>query len=113
MYIMEINIRPSLRQKQRAAEINGSANGSSVPGQEAEQERQDERDGEILRTMWIMIAYGLGIFLGGFAIWNLDNIYCSKLRKWRHEIGLPWGIVLEGHGWWHVMTGIGAYYYIV
>ena len=26
---------------------------------------------------------------------------------------MPWGFVLEGHGWWHLMTGIGAYCYIV
>jgi dihydroceramidase len=26
---------------------------------------------------------------------------------------MPWGFVLEGHGWWHLMTGIGAYDYIV
>ncbi|KAF2094544.1 alkaline phytoceramidase [Rhizodiscina lignyota] len=75
-------------------------------------ERQDRRDGEILRTMWIMIACGLSIFLGGFAIWNLDNKYCTTIRRWRREIGLPWGIFLEGHGWWHLMTGIGAYFYI-
>ena len=52
-------------------------------------------------------------FLGGFALWNLDNIYCSKLKAWRHELGLPWGILLEGHGWWHLMTGTGAYFYLV
>jgi hypothetical protein len=46
------------------------------------------------------IGFGLSIFLGGFAIWHLDNEYCSKLIKWRREIGMPWGFVLEGHGWW-------------
>ncbi|KAM5480509.1 alkaline ceramidase ydc1 [Microsporum audouinii] len=59
-----------------------------------------------------MVAYGLSTFLGGFAIWNLDNEYCSNLRTWRRELGLPWGILLEGHGWWHLLTGIGAYMYI-
>jgi dihydroceramidase len=75
--------------------------------------REDARDAIIVRKMWSLIAVGLSIFLGGFAIWNLDNIYCSKLRSWRHEVGLPWGIFLEGHGWWHLMTGTGAYFYIV
>jgi len=65
-----------------------------------ELKRRDARDLKILRMMWIMIGYGLSVFLGAFFIWNLDNIYCGKLRRWRREIGLPWGIVLEGHGWW-------------
>ena len=108
LYIMEINIRPSLREKKKASESNGSANGSATasangtltPTEKVEQKRQDTRDIEILNTMWKMIAYGLSIFLGGFAIWNLDNVYCSNLRHLRREIGLPWGILLEGHGWW-------------
>ena len=70
--------------------------------QKAEQQRQDKRDRETLRTMWLMIACGLGIFLGGFGIWTLDNVYCSSLRRWRRQVGLPWGILLEGHGWWYV-----------
>ncbi|EHK96863.1 putative Alkaline ceramidase 3 [Glarea lozoyensis 74030] len=32
---------------------------------------------------------------------------------WRRKIGLPWGILLEGHGWWHLMTGFGSYFYLV
>ncbi|KAI9682592.1 MAG: hypothetical protein M1822_006890 [Bathelium mastoideum] len=108
MYVMEINIRPSYKAKER--ELQEAREGKKILP--AERERQDKRDLKILSTMWTMIAYGLTIFLGGFAIWNLDNIYCSDLRKWRREIGLPWGVVLEGHGWWHIMTGIGAYFYI-
>jgi len=30
----------------------------------------------------------------------LDNMFCGTLRRWRRDIGLPWGILLEGHGWW-------------
>jgi dihydroceramidase len=46
------------------------------------------------------VGTGLSIFLSGFGIWALDNQYCSTLRHWRHQVGLPWGILLEGHGWW-------------
>ncbi|KAF2234622.1 alkaline phytoceramidase [Viridothelium virens] len=108
MYIMELNIRPSYKAKER--ELQEASEGKkTLP---AERERQDKRDLKILGSMWTMIAYGLLVFLGGFAIWNLDNVYCSNLRRWRRQIGLPWGILLEGHGWWHLMTGIGAYFYI-
>ncbi|KAL1624416.1 alkaline ceramidase ydc1 [Neofusicoccum ribis] len=109
MYIMEVRLRPTLKAKKQPGST--SANGSAAPSRE--QQRKDARDVRILRSMWIMIASGLSIFLGGFAIWTLDNEFCGTLRRWRRDVGLPWGIVLEGHGWWHLMTGIGAYFYIV
>lgn len=52
----------------------------------------------ILKEMWVMIAWGLGIFLGGFFFWYLDIAHCSTLRRWRREIGMPWGFFLELHG---------------
>ncbi|KAF2089062.1 alkaline ceramidase [Saccharata proteae CBS 121410] len=123
MYIMEVSIRPSLKANKAEAQrlkaegdaVRGPPADALPKGQEAlaEQKRQDERDVKILKNMWTMIAFGLGIFLGGFAIWNLDNEFCSTLRRWRRDVGLPWGILLEGHGWWHLMTGTGAYFYIV
>ncbi|KAK7532618.1 alkaline ceramidase-like protein [Phyllosticta citricarpa] len=100
MYVMEVHLRPTLKAKERLD--NGP-----------EQRRVDRRDLYILHTMWKMVAFGLGIFLGGFAIWTLDNEYCGTLRRWRRDVGLPWGLLLEGHGWWHLMTGTGAYCYIV
>ncbi|KAE8870249.1 hypothetical protein PTNB29_00593 [Pyrenophora teres f. teres] len=108
MYVMEVNIRPRFRSKERTA-----ANPRQAKGVKAVQDREDVRDQEIISTMWKMIGFGLSIFLGGFVVWHLDNVYCSKLIQWRREIGMPWGFVLEGHGWWHLMTGTGAYFYIV
>ena len=111
IYVMEVNIRPYYRRR-HAEHEKAQSSPAMTDAQRVEERRKDQRDREILRTMWIMIAFGLSVFLGGFGIWALDNVYCSKLRTWRHQIGLPWGIVLEGHGWWHVMTGFGAYCYI-
>lgn len=108
MYIMEVKLRPNIKAREKAR-----AHDAVTEEQKREQQRQDDRDRKILKTMWLMVACGLSIFLGGFGIWTLDNVYCSKLRVWRREIGLPWGIFLEGHGWWHLMTGTGAYFYIV
>jgi len=103
MYIMEVNIRPK---KRIYAE-------SGVHSESLKQASDDQRDRMIIKEMWLMVVIGLSIFLGGFGIWGLDRVYCSKIRRWRHAIGLPWGILLEGHGWWHIMTGIGSYLYIV
>lgn len=50
---------------------------------------------------------GIGLFLTGFFLWNMDNIYCRYLKTARNHILLPWSIVLEGHGWWHLFTGLG------
>lgn len=101
MYTMEVNLRPYFRRKRDADQ-------KMTPASRQEQERIDARDTRRLKQMWTLVATGLGIFLGGFAIWNLDNAYCSQLRAWRHQVGLPWGILLEGHGWWHLMTGYGS-----
>ena len=95
MYIMEMNIRPHFRKRQQEHEKVQKSRSSSEE-EKREEQRQDDRDRWILKKMWLMIAFGLSIFLGGYALWNLDNIYCAKLRRWRHTIGLPWGIVLEG-----------------
>jgi dihydroceramidase len=97
MYIMEVNIRPSFRAKYATVPRKQIVPGSISKEQISANKRRDK---EIIRTMWIMVTWGLSIFLGGFGIWALDRIYCGTIRKWRHEIGLPWGILLEGHGWW-------------
>lgn len=67
---------------------------------QGEQRHSVQRNAKILRTMRVMIACGIASVALGFLIWNLDNVFCSSLRRWRREIGLPWGILLEGHGWW-------------
>lgn len=96
MYVMEVSIRPSLRHKRKEKE-NLVVKG--VPD-DHERVRENDRDVQILIDMWSLVACGLALFLGGFTIWKLDNDYCTNLRRWRREAGLPWGILLEGHGWW-------------
>jgi len=52
---------------------------------------------------------GLLTFLTGFAIWNVDNIYCGTLTEWKRTVGWPLAFLLEGHSWWHALTALGAY----
>ncbi|KAF2003235.1 alkaline phytoceramidase [Amniculicola lignicola CBS 123094] len=108
LWVMEVNIRPRFQSQARKR-----ANPRLQGGLQLAQEREDARDLKILRQMWTMVPTGLGIFLGGFLLWHLDREYCSDFRRWRRQIGLPWGMVLEAHGWWHLMTGTGAYFYII
>ncbi|KAK7193831.1 Alkaline ceramidase 3 [Paraphaeosphaeria sporulosa] len=111
VYVMETLLRPKFRTKPTG-------------------KREEQRNVQILSEMWVMIAWGLSIFLGGFFFWYLDIAHCSTLRRWRREIGMPWGFFLELHGCkysplrkledytdiapgWHLMTGLGGYCYIV
>ena len=59
-----------------------------------------DRDNKNLNRMLHLVGFGLMNFLSGFAAWYLDNTYCDHLRRWRRGLGLPWGLLLEGHGWW-------------
>lgn len=43
-----------------------------------------------------MYRKGLLTFLVGFAIWNVDNIYCSTLTEWKRAVGWPVAFLLEG-----------------
>ena len=98
-YVMEFTLRPSLKRNEDKYRLRHG--GKSMSAKEQDISRwKDRRDKRILGTMWVLIAHGLSTFLGGFAIWGLDRRYCQELRVWRREIGLPWGVLLEGHGWW-------------
>jgi dihydroceramidase len=101
MWVMEFTLRPSRRKTLKQNRFEHEKSPLLVLSMER-WEYEDARDLKILKTMWTMVAYGLITFVGGFAIWNLDNHFCPKLRGWRRDIGLPWGIFLEGHGWWYV-----------
>lgn len=43
-----------------------------------------------------------------FLLWNIDLEWCLELRRLRSAVGLPWAWLLELHGWWHVLTALGA-----
>lgn len=107
LFVMEMNIRPYFKKK-HDKHVRAQSSDRLSDAEKEEEMRKDDRDRAIVGQMWAMFGFGLSVFLGGFAIWTLDNQYCGKLRQWRREIGLPWGIFLEGHGWWHLMTGLGA-----
>ena len=97
-YLMETRLRPSL--KKLGEKYESETKTSMTAEQRSGLRSEDRRDKEILGIMWLLIGCGVSIFLLGFGIWALDNTQCSMLRRWRREIGLPWGMLLEGHGWW-------------
>ncbi|CDZ98176.1 Filamentous baseplate protein Ligatin, contains PUA domain [Phaffia rhodozyma] len=55
--------------------------------------------------------YAVGVISGviGFIIWNFDNLACETLLKpWKARLGLPSAFILEGHGYWHILTALSA-----
>lgn len=56
---------------------------------------------------------GVILFLTGYVLWNMDIHFCDYARRTRRSWGMPYGFILEGHGWWHIFTGTGVYFYLV
>ncbi|KAK4141970.1 ceramidase [Dichotomopilus funicola] len=50
----------------------------------------------------------LGWCLVGYGLWSVDLEFCAELRAVKAALGLPWAWGLELHGWWHVLTAVGA-----
>lgn len=50
----------------------------------------------------------LFMLLAGYLLWNIDLEYCAELRQFREWIGLPWAMLFELHGWWHILTAVSA-----
>nr|XP_004610962.1 unnamed protein product [Sorex araneus] len=55
----------------------------------------------------------LGVFLLGFLLWNIDNIFCDSLRSFRKKIPPVFAVATQFHAWWHVLTGLGSYLHIL
>lgn len=98
-YQMEVSLRPRWRGTLESDRLAKEKKGLPVPSRE-EQELENKLDLEILDNMWLLVIWGVSVFLAGFALWGVDNKFCGTLRTWRRSIGLPWGMLLELHGWW-------------
>nr|XP_057943814.1 alkaline ceramidase 3 isoform X2 [Doryrhamphus excisus] len=55
----------------------------------------------------------LGVFLFGFLLWNIDNIFCDSLRTSRQTLPSGVGVLTQFHAWWHIFTGLGSYLHIL
>uniref|UniRef100_A0A3B3IPC8 Alkaline ceramidase n=1 Tax=Oryzias latipes TaxID=8090 RepID=A0A3B3IPC8_ORYLA len=52
----------------------------------------------------------LAIFMLGFLLWNIDNIFCEQLRR---VLPPGLGVLTQFHAWWHIFTGLGSYLHIL
>jgi len=61
-------------------------------------------------TIGTLFTIGAVLFATGFLLWNLDNGFCHSITRWKLSVGWPQAFALEGHSWWHILTGAGTYY---
>jgi dihydroceramidase len=56
-----------------------------------------------------LLVEGLGLTAFAFAIWNMDNIFCDGITKWRKDERVPYwlGVLSQGHAWWHILSALG------
>ena len=52
---------------------------------------------ETKREIARLYQRGAGVFLLGFLIWNIDNIFCDTLTGWKLAIKWPAAFLLEGN----------------
>lgn len=57
-----------------------------------------------------LFTTGAVAFAFGFFIWNVDNLLCESITNMKRRVGWPWAFLLEGHSWWHALTGLGSYF---
>lgn len=78
-----------------------------------QQARRYVTDRRALANLNRTLYLGASEFLFGWFLWNLDIHLCDMWRSWRRAVGIPLGFLLEGHGWWHLFTGLAVYSYLV
>lgn len=77
----------------------------------------DKKKAVIIETL----RTGLFLFLLGFLVWNLDNVFCGPWTQIKRTVGWPIAFFMEGefiqerqysvtnclcpgHAWWHIFT---------
>ncbi|USP74451.1 uncharacterized protein yc1106_01725 [Curvularia clavata] len=56
-----------------------------------------------------LATFGLSMGVFGYFLWSIDFHACKYVLQFKHWIGMPWGMLFELHGWWHIFTAIAAY----
>lgn len=74
--------------------------------------RQRRAEGAEAKRHLRQFAKAVVALAAGYALWHVDLEFCEPLRSWRLALGAPWSFLLELHGWWHVLTAVGAMEYI-
>ncbi|KAK7063955.1 ceramidase-domain-containing protein [Favolaschia claudopus] len=63
------------------------------------------------REIGTLFAFGAAQFLFAFLLWNIDNIFCKPLTRWKAALGNPHFVLLELHAWWHIICELSSQQY--
>jgi dihydroceramidase len=50
----------------------------------------------------------VGCLVAAYTVWDIDLEKCLELRRLKDRLGLPSSWLVGLHGWWHVLTALGA-----
>jgi len=67
---------------------------------------------KVSAEMGQLVKLGTVLWLVGTGLWFADWWTCEDLHKWRASVGMPIGFLSELHGWWHIISGAGGFYYL-
>jgi dihydroceramidase len=70
------------------------------------------RSGDEKKKLLKAFGKSIGFLAVGYTLWQIDLEKCIELRQLKQALGLPWAWVFELHGWWHVLTALGASQYV-
>ncbi|KAG9669233.1 alkaline phytoceramidase, partial [Aureobasidium melanogenum] len=71
------------------------------------------RNPKVKQMLQKATLFGAGCFIFGYLLWQLDFIFCTQLTALKRAVGIPWGFLFELHGWWHILTAIGAHTFMI
>ena len=68
-----------------------------------------EKVNTLRRDAYRVLLEGIGLTVLAFVIWNLDNVFCDGITRWRKDERVPYwlGTLSQGHAWWHILTALG------
>ncbi|KAJ1674539.1 alkaline ceramidase ydc1 [Spiromyces aspiralis] len=67
----------------------------------------------VYKDMLCLTWHAFFTFLSAFIIWNIDNVYCDRLRLIRKAAPAFIAPLFQFHALWHIGTGLGCYEAIV
>ncbi|EME40939.1 hypothetical protein DOTSEDRAFT_74480 [Dothistroma septosporum NZE10] len=71
--------------------------------------RETVKDQGHRRQLRRLVSVASWTSMAAYGIWNIDVHFCPQVHHLKQQVGMPWAVLLELHGYWHIMTAIGAY----
>ncbi|RKP14395.1 ceramidase [Piptocephalis cylindrospora] len=64
-------------------------------------------------SMGSLVKVAFASYTSGGILWMADNVLCQHLRVGRTWVGWPLSLILQFHAWWHILSGFGAYCFVL